>query len=248
MILIAKGKIMVPIKDTVDPGEINKFTKIATQWWKEDGAFSELHKINPIRIRYIIDKIKEYFLDKEKNQIKLLDVGCGGGIASMPFARLGFEVTGIDAGKENIEEATNYAKAKRLDIKFFYETAEDHVRLNIKYDVIICLEMVEHVANLALLLNSLKQMLNKDGIIIISTINRTFKAKFLAIWLAENVLGMIPENTHNFDKFVKPSEISTHFENTGYRIKEIIGMEFDLLKREWVISNNIDVNYLCLIS
>jgi 2-polyprenyl-6-hydroxyphenyl methylase/3-demethylubiquinone-9 3-methyltransferase len=239
---------MVPTKDTVDPGEINKFTKIAKQWWKEDGEFSALHQINPIRIKYILDKIKEYFIDKEKHQIKILDIGCGGGIASMPFARLGFEVTGIDAGKENIEEATNYAKAKRLDIKFFHETAEDHVKLNIKYDVIICLEMVEHVANLVLLLNSLQQMLNKDGIIIISTINKTFKAKCLAIWLAENVLGMIPKNTHNFDKFVKPSEISTHFENTGYRIREIRGMEFDLLKREWVLSNNIDVNYLCLIS
>ena len=233
-------------KTTIDINEVKKFESLSDQWWKDDGSFGSLHKINPIRIEYILSKIKQY-LPQQKDHFRILDVGCGGGIASMPFARLGFNVTGIDAGINNINVAMNYAKEHNINIRFLNETAEEHLNQANKYDVILCLEMIEHVNNVELLINSLAKLLNKDGIIIISTINRTLKAKFLAIGVAESILNILPKNTHNFDKFVKPSEISNLFYKNNLTIKEIRGIIFDIFSMKWILSDKIDVNYICVI-
>jgi 2-polyprenyl-6-hydroxyphenyl methylase/3-demethylubiquinone-9 3-methyltransferase len=234
-------------KSTIDKIEIEKFNNLASQWWQNNGDFAILHHINPIRISYIKDKIHEYF-NKERSSIKILDVGCGGGLVSMPLSRIGFNVTAIDAGEENIKIAKQYSENHKIEIQLFHESSEVHLERKIKYDVIICLEMIEHVSDPKILIDSLAKLLNKGGIIIISTINRTLKAKILAIGFAEYVLNLVPKNTHHFDKFVKPSEIAEYFEKTNLKIQEIKGMEFDLFSREWVLSKNIDINYICIIN
>jgi 2-polyprenyl-6-hydroxyphenyl methylase/3-demethylubiquinone-9 3-methyltransferase len=175
-------------------------------------------------------------------------VGCGGGLASMPLARLGFDVTGIDAGAENIDIATNYAMERKIDAIFLNETAEAHAERETKYDVIICLEMIEHVNNVEILIDALAKLVKKNGIIIISTINRTLKAKFLAIEIAEYILNLLPRNTHNFNKFQKPSEIANYFAEHNIGIQEIKGLVFDIFARKWKLSDNIDINYICLLS
>ena len=232
-------------KNTKNKEEIEKFESLAQDWWKDEGKFASLHAINPIRIEYILKNIENSF-DNRKD-IKIIDVGCGGGIATMPFARLGFDITAIDPGFENIKIAKQYADSHHLNIKFFNETAEEHLNHQIKYDVIICLEMIEHVNNVEILIESLYKLLNPGGIIIISTINRTLKAKLLAIGIAEYILNILPINTHDFNKFVKPSEISRYFEQYDLKITEIKGISFDFTKMKWVLSDNIDINYLCKI-
>ena len=196
---------------TVNQEEIQKFSKLADQWWDANGKFKPLHTFNPIRIKYIIDKCSSHFkLNKQENKIlsklKILDIGCGGGLVCEPLTRLGAQVTGIDASYKNIEVAKIHAKKSNLKIKYLNASPEKN-KINEKFDVILNLEVVEHVDNLDLFLKSSSELLKKNGIMFIATINRTFESYIKAIIGAEYVLRWLPIGTHDWQKFLKPEEI-----------------------------------------
>ena len=223
--------------------EIEKFDQLSNDWWKYKGSFGALHHINPIRIQYITDKIYKQF-GSTTNQIRLLDAGCGGGIASMPFARQGMQVTGIDASEQAIKAAQSFATHKNVSAKFIHESIEAHAQNGNQYDTIICLEMLEHTDNPAWVIQNLVSMLKQDGIIFLSTINRTRKAKLFAIYLAENVLGLVPEHTHEYKKFIKPLELEAILAKENLLIKEFKGISFNLLHQQWELSDNLSINYI----
>lgn len=232
-------------KTSIDEHELGKFNKTVDQWWDLNGEFKILHRINPIRINYIIEKIKSHFkiTDESYKNLRLLDVGCGGGLISVPLCEYGFKVTGLDAGENNIKAARFYAQKNRLNINYVHSSVEDYIKGGEKYDVIICLEVVEHISNVQAFLINLHDMLNEGGILIISTINRTLKSYMSAIIAAEYLLGWVPRNTHNFSKFLKPSEIVNFLYSTSLTLKEIKGLKLDIVDNKWKLSDNIDVNY-----
>lgn len=223
--------------------EIEKFDQLSDDWWKYKGSFDALHRINPIRIKYITDKIHEQ-LGITTKTIRLLDAGCGGGIASIPFARQGMEVTGLDASRRAIEQATSFASNKNISATFIHGSIEEHAQQGNKYEVIICLEMLEHTDNPAVVIENLASMLTKDGVMLLSTINRTRKAQFLAIHLAEDILGLVPKHTHEYEKFIQPSELKTILAKENLAIKECKGISFNLLNRKWELSDNLSINYI----
>ena len=220
--------------------EIKKFTNIAYDWWNPSGKFRPLHQINFLRIEYIKSKILENYPNLKG--LKILDVGCVGGLVSIPLARLGASVTAIDAGAENIEAAKSHYESldEELQIKFEHKKLEDIDEI---YDVVICLEVIEHVENYAIFL---QQLVSKtENIMILSTINRNLKSYILGIVAAEYILRWVPAGTHEYSKFLKPSEIAAAL--PGYQIKELRGIEYDIWSRDFKLSKNIDVNYICTI-
>ncbi|AAU04077.1 bifunctional 2-polyprenyl-6-hydroxyphenol methylase/3-demethylubiquinol 3-O-methyltransferase UbiG [Rickettsia typhi] len=225
---------------SINKKELKKFEKISHNWWNKDGEFGILHRINHIRIEYIIEKIKLHYNDISKLQI--LDVGCGGGLIAAPLASQGFNVTAIDALKSNIETATIYAQKNDLKINYLQTTIEE-LENDKLYDVVICLEVIEHVENVQQFILNLVQHIKPNGIAIISTINRTKKAYLFGIIVAEYILGWVPKNTHDYSKFLKPSEIYEILTDTNIEIKELKGLVFNLARNEWKLSNDIDVNY-----
>ncbi len=245
-------------KTSIDQSELKKFNKSFEEWWDPNGEFKTLHEINPIRISYITDKITEHFnlqnssLNPLKN-LSILDVGCGGGLVSVPIYKNGANVVGLDANKHNIKAATSYAKKNNLDIKFINTTIEklaanlDKPGLGECYDVVLCLEVIEHVANLVEFLQNLVKLVKPGGLIIISTINRNIKSYFQAIVMAEYFLHWVETGTHDHAKFVKPSELHNMLKN-GKKIKELKGLKFNLLTNKWYISDDINVNYFACIA
>lgn len=234
------------IKTSIDEIELNKFNKTAQEWWDPLGEFKMLHQINPIRIDYIKSKIFSHFNIDDSSSLKhlnLLDVGCGGGLITVPMHNIGFNISALDANEHNIIAAKSYAETNGFKINFINNTVENHIDTGNKYDIIICLEVVEHVSRLPLFLRSLYNMLNEGGILIISTINRTVKSYLLAIIMAEYILGWVPRKTHDYKKFVKPSEIFNIFSMSNISLKELKGLSFDLINNNWFISDDIDVNY-----
>lgn len=232
-------------KTSIDEQELSKFNKTADQWWDLNGEFKILHQINPIRINYILEKIKSHFkiTDDYYENLRLLDVGCGGGLASVSLSKYGFKVAGSDAGEYNIKAAKSYAKKNRLNINYIHSTVEDHINSGEKYDIIVCLEVIEHVSNVGDFLINLHDMLNDGGMLIISTINRTVKSYLSIIVAAEYLLGWVPRNTHNFSKFVKPSEIVNSLHKTDLNLKEIKGLKLDIVDNKWKLTDHIDINY-----
>ncbi|MDX2049860.1 MAG: bifunctional 2-polyprenyl-6-hydroxyphenol methylase/3-demethylubiquinol 3-O-methyltransferase UbiG [Rickettsiaceae bacterium] len=228
--------------------EIEKFTSIASKWWDSRGPFKMLHEINPIRLEYIVSSIVKHYDVKDNNfftKLSVLDVGCGGGIASIPLARLGFKVTGIDPGAENIESATNAAKLQTLDAEFLSASCEDLIEQKKVFDIVLCLEVLEHVDNPENFIKSLSQLVQKDGILILSTINRNLKSKLLAIYAAEYLLRLVPAGTHEWQKFLKPSELVNFCAKNRLKCLDISGMTYELLKGKWKITKDIDVNFFC---
>ena len=196
---------------TINKEEIQKFSKIADEWWDANGKFKPLHVFNPVRIKYIKEKCISHFnlkqnVDKPLSSLKILDIGCGGGLMSEPMCRLGAEVTGMDASSRNITVAQIHAEKNNLKIEYINSSPEKN-DLKKKFDVILNLEIVEHVDNLKLFLESSSQMLNKNGIMFIATINRTFESYIKAIVGAEYILRWLPIGTHEWNKFLKPEEI-----------------------------------------
>ena len=194
---------------TVDLQEINKFSKMASEWWDPNGKFAPLHKFNPIRQEYLVDKIKNHFGILPNGSypfknLKLLDVGCGGGLIAEPMTRLGAKVTGIDASEKNINVAKFHAEQMNLKINYLATTPEN---LNEQFDVILCLEIIEHVADVDLFIQSCAKLLKKNGIIFFATLNRTAKSFLFAIVGAEYILNWLPKGTHDWNKFLKPSEV-----------------------------------------
>ena len=233
---------------TINQEEIQKFSKLADQWWDANGKFKPLHTFNPIRIKYIIDKCSSHFkLNKQENKIlsklKILDIGCGGGLVCEPLTRLGAQVTGIDASYKNIEVAKIHAKKSNLKIKYLNASPEKN-KINEKFDVILNLEVVEHVDNLDLFLKSSSELLKKNGIMFIATINRTFESYIKAIIGAEYVLRWLPIGTHDWQKFLKPEEIEKKFKQLNLDKTDLNGLKFNIFSNNWSLSSDCSVNYI----
>ena len=222
----------------VDPFEVEKFNQIAHKWWDPTSEFKPLHDINPLRLNFI----NQNFPLKDK---KVLDVGCGGGILSESMAQLGAEVTGLDQSEIAIKIAQLHAKESNLSIDYKLLNIEDFLKKNkIKYDVITCLEMVEHVPNPASIIEACSKLLKKNGRLYLSTINRNPKAFLFAIIGAEYVLKMLPKGTHQYDKFIRPDEIQTWSTRFGLKITDIKGMSYNPFLKTYSLGNDVSVNYL----
>ena len=233
---------------TINKEEIQKFSKIADEWWDANGKFKPLHVFNPVRIKYIKEKCISHFNlkgngDKPLSSLKILDIGCGGGLISEPMCRLGAQVTGMDASSRNITVAQIHAEKNNLKIEYINSSPEKN-DLKKKFDVILNLEIVEHVDNLKLFLESSSQMLNKNGIIFVATINRTFESYIKAIVGAEYILRWLPIGTHDWQKFIKPDELIKICEKNSLILKNIDGMSFNPIVDKWNISKDKSVNYI----
>ncbi len=232
---------------TINKKEIEKFSKMADEWWDTEGKFKPLHKFNPLRINYIKKKIITHFNVKSKSlplkNIELLDIGCGGGLLSEPMCRLGAKVTAVDASQKNINVASYHSNKNKLKINYLCASPEN-LNLKKKFDVILNMEVVEHVDNLDLFLKKSSLLLNKNGIMFISTINKTLKSYLFAIVGAEYVLKWLPIGTHDWNKFVKPKELIEIGEKNNLKLVKINGVNFNILKNEWFISSDNSVNYI----
>ncbi len=233
---------------TINKEEIQKFSKLADEWWDVNGKFKPLHMFNPIRIEYIINIIKQHFnINKGKTNflknIKILDIGCGGGLISEPLARLGGEITGIDASKKNIEVAKIHSKKSKLKIKYLNNSPEQLNTSN-KFDVILNLEIVEHVDNVNLYIKSCHNLLKKNGLMFTATLNRSFMSYLKAIIGAEYILRWLPIGTHDWNKFLKPEELETLLIKEKFSTLDIKGLEFNPIINKWKQSKNLSVNYI----
>ena len=233
--------------NTINKKEIEKFSKIAEEWWNPEGKFKPLHKFNPIRISYIKENIiKTFQLEAKKNplkNIKILDVGCGGGLLSEPMCRLGAEVTGIDASNKNINVAKLHSKKNNLKINYICSSPE---KLNVqnKFDVILNMEIVEHVEDVNFFLKSCSNLLKKNGIMFVATLNKTLKSYIFAILGAEYILRWLPIGTHEWEKFVKPEDLISILKNNDFRLDKLDGMKLNVFTDKWTISNDKSVNYI----
>ena len=232
---------------TINKKEIEKFSKIADEWWNIEGKFKPLHKFNPLRIKYIKEKVIAHFNINVKLQplknIELLDIGCGGGLLSEPMCRLGAKVTAIDASQKNIDVATYHSKKNNLKINYLCSSPEK-INLNKKFDVILNMEIVEHVYDLNLFLKKSALLLKKNGLMFVATLNKTLKSYVFAIIGAEYILKWLPIGTHDWNKFVKPKDLIFISKKNNLELIKTEGISFDILKNEWLISNNESVNYI----
>ena len=232
---------------TINKKEIEKFSKIAEEWWNPSGKFKPLHKFNPIRISYIKNNIIKTMKITDRNKplkkIKILDVGCGGGLLSEPMCRMGADVTAIDASKKNIEIAKIHAKKDKLKIKYIC-TSPDNYKTDIKYDVILNMEIVEHVEDINVFIKSCSKLLKKNGIMFVATLNKTLKSYLFAILGAEYFLRWLPIGTHDWEKFVKPEDLIDILKKNNLMLDELHGMKFDLIKDQWNLSSDKSVNYI----
>jgi 2-polyprenyl-6-hydroxyphenyl methylase/3-demethylubiquinone-9 3-methyltransferase len=233
---------------TINKEEIQKFSKLADEWWDVNGKFKPLHMFNPIRIEYITDKIKQHFKINADNLnylkgLNILDIGCGGGLISEPMARLGGRVTGIDASEKNIKVAKIHAKKNELKINYLNKSPEELVNKD-KFDIILNLEIVEHVDNVGLYIESCYNLLKKDGLMFTATLNRSFMSYLKAIIGAEYIMRWLPIGTHDWNKFLKPEELEKQLQDKKFSIVEIKGLEFNPLLNKWKKSNNLSVNYI----
>ena len=235
---------------TINKEEIQKFSKLADEWCDMNGKFKPLHMFNPIRIKYILDECTRYLKIKNNNRdllkgFKILDIGCGGGLVSEPMSRLGAEVTGIDASLKNIKIAETHAKKSDLKIKYLNKSPEEMDQNN-KFDIILNLEVVEHVEDLDLYLKSCSELLKKNGIMFTATLNRTFTSYIKAIVGAEYVLRWLPIGTHDWNKFLKPEELENKLNRYNFSIKDTKGLSFNPITQKWTKTNNLSVNYIIL--
>jgi len=232
---------------SVNKKEIEKFSKIAAEWWNPNGKFKPLHKFNPIRIKYIKENIINDFKLKNKKKplekINILDVGCGGGLLSEPMHRLGANVTGIDASNKNIKIAKLHAKKNKLKIDYLCSSPEK-LKINKKFDVILNMEIVEHVEDVQFFLKSCSGLLKKNGLMFVATINKTLKSYMFAIVGAEYVLRWLPIGTHEWEKFVKPEDLKNILKKYNLILNNLDGMHFNIIKDEWNISKDVSVNYI----
>ena len=232
---------------TINQEEIQKFSKLAEEWWDVRGKFKPLHMFNPIRIEYILEKTSAHFQRSNKEfplkGLKFLDIGCGGGLMSEPMSRLGADVTGIDASFKNIEIAKLHAKKGDLKINYL-NTSPEKMGENKKYDVILNLEIVEHVEDVNLYFRSCAKLLKKNGLMFTATLNRTFISFIKAIIGAEYVLRWLPIGTHDWNKFLKPKEVEKKIQDLNFSIAEVKGLQFNILTQKWKQSNDLSVNYI----
>ena len=233
--------------NTVNKKEIEKFSKMADEWWDVEGKFKPLHKFNPIRIKYIKESVIENFelQQSEKYPLKginLLDIGCGGGLLSEPMCRLGANVTGIDASEKNIEIAKIHAKKNNLNINYICTSPEKIEKKN--FDVILNMEIVEHVENINLFLESSSNLLKKNGLMFVATINKTLKSYLFAIVGAEYILRWLPIGTHEWEKFVKPENLKIILSKFNMEMIKTDGVKFNPLFDKWSLSKDTSINYI----
>jgi 2-polyprenyl-6-hydroxyphenyl methylase/3-demethylubiquinone-9 3-methyltransferase len=236
---------------TVDPSEIARFSAIADEWWDPNGKFKPLHRFNPTRLEYIRDRVATHFgRDPRSPQplagLRLLDIGCGGGLLSEPMARLGASVVGADAAERNVKTAAVHADRAGLAIDYRHTTAEALAAAGEQFDVVLNMEVVEHVADIGLFMNACAAMVKPGGLMLVATLNRTPKAFALAIVGAEYVLGWLPRGTHTWSKFVKPPELDRALAAGGLSRVEFQGVSFDPLADRWRLTGDLGVNYMAL--
>ena len=232
---------------SVNKKEIDKFSKMANEWWDPEGKFKPLHKFNPTRIKYIKENIINNFKLKNKSKplsgIKILDIGCGGGLLSEPMSRMGANVTGIDASDKNIKIAKLHSKKNKLKINYLCLSPEK-LKIEKKFDVILNMEIVEHVEDIDFFLKSCSKLLKKNGLMFVATINKTLKSYVFAIVGAEYVLRWLPIGTHEWEKFVKPEDLKKILMKYDLSLNKLEGMNFNIIKDEWSISRDLSVNYI----
>jgi len=236
---------------TIDPAEVERFSRMAQEWWNPNGKFKPLHKFNPVRLGYIRDQVAAHFgrdphAAKPFEGLRFLDIGCGGGLLCEPMSRLGAEIVGADASAVNIEVAKLHAAESGLTIDYRAETAEALADQGERFDVILNMEVVEHVADIDLFISKCSEMLKPGGIMFVATINRTLKAWGLAIIGAEYVLRWLPKGTHDFRKLVRPEELEGSLTSKGLFIKDRTGVTYNPLMDRWQRSRDMDVNYMVL--
>ena len=233
--------------NTINKKEIEKFSKIAEEWWNPRGKFKPLHKFNPIRISYIKDNIikslKLKNQEKPLQKVSILDVGCGGGLLSEPMKKLGAEVVGIDASEKNIQVAKLHAKKNNLDINYFCTSPENFTK-KMKFDVVLNMEIVEHVEDVDFFLKSSAKLLKRGGIMFVATLNKTLKSYLFAIIGAEYILRWLPIGTHEWEKFVKPQDLIEMLKKYDLKLDCLDGMKLNLIKDQWNISSDKSVNYI----
>ena len=232
---------------SINKKEIEKFSKIAEEWWNPDGKFKPLHNFNPIRIKYIKDNIIKGFNLKISSHplknINILDIGCGGGLLAEPMSRLGANVLGIDASKKNIEVAKFHAKKNKLKIDYKVASPETLASQK-KFDVILNMEIVEHVENVDFFIKKSSELLKKNGIMFVATLNKTFKSYLFAIVGAEYILKWLPIGTHDWEKFISPNDLIKISQKNNLLLKKLDGVKFNLLDNSWKLNNDTSVNYI----
>ena len=232
---------------SVNKKEIDKFSKMADEWWDPEGKFKPLHKFNPIRIKYIKENIINNFKFKNKSKplsgISILDIGCGGGLLSEPMSRMGANVTGIDASYKNIKIAKSHSRKNKLNINYLCSSPEK-LKIKKKFDVILNMEIVEHVEDIDFFLKCCSKLLKKNGIMFVATINKTLKSYVFAIVGAEYILRWLPIGTHEWEKFVKPEDLKKILTKYEFTLNKLDGMNFNIVKDEWNVSRDLSVNYI----
>jgi 2-polyprenyl-6-hydroxyphenyl methylase/3-demethylubiquinone-9 3-methyltransferase len=238
-----------PHAASIDQREVERFSRHAANWWAPRGPMAALHKVNPVRLAYIRDQAAERFgrdarkLDCLKG-LRMLDIGCGGGILSEPLARLGADMVGVDPAEENIEAARAHAEEQELTIDYRAGTAEELAAAGERFDVVLAMEVVEHVVDVAAFISTCAAMVKPNGLMVAATLNRTLKSFALAIVGAEYVLRWVPRGTHQWDKFVTPQELETATETTGLRVTGERGVIYNPFADRWQLSADMDVNYM----
>ncbi len=235
--------------NTVDPAEIAKFERMATEWWDIDGKFRPLHKFNPVRLAYVRDVVAEHFGRDPKgarplSELRLLDIGCGGGLLSEPMARLGAETVGIDPSETNIEVARRHAGRGGLAVDYRATTAEALAETGERFDVVLAMEVVEHVSDVEAFIGTCGALTKPGGLFFVATINRTAKAFALAIVGAEYLLRWLPRGTHDFSKLVRPAELEAAMQSSGLSVVGRTGVRYNPLADSWSRATDMDVNYM----
>jgi 2-polyprenyl-6-hydroxyphenyl methylase/3-demethylubiquinone-9 3-methyltransferase len=239
----------ITTKTTIDQGEVDRFSAMAAEWWSPTGKFKPLHKFNPVRLAYIRDRAAENFgrdprAARPLEGLRVLDIGCGGGLLSEPMARMGAEVVGADPSERNIGIASTHAKTSGVTVDYRPVTAEQLADVGETFDIILNMEVVEHVADVDFFLSTCAKMVRPGGMMFVATINRTMKAAALAIFAAENVLRWLPRGTHQYEKLVRPEEVEKPLLAEGLKFIDRTGVFFSPLQNQWNLSKDMDVNYM----
>ena len=234
-------------KITINKKEIDKFSKLAEEWWDPNGKFKPLHNFNPVRLKYIKDSIVKKYKNNDKKRplknIRILDIGCGGGLLCEPLSKLGAEVVGIDASEKNIKIAKLHSIENNLKINYFCASPENF-KIKGKFDVILNMEIVEHVENVNFFLNQSTKFLKKEGLMFVATLNKTLKSFFFAIIGAEYVLRWLPIGTHDWDMFIEPKKLINICKNNNLVLRDLFGVKYNLINNDWEVSKDTSINYL----
>lgn len=238
-----------PTGSTVDPADIARFERLGAQWWNPDGPMKALHRFNPVRVGWIRDRLcaefgRDPLASRPLAGLSILDIGCGGGILSEPLSRLGAHVTGIDPAPGNVEIARLHAESAGLDIDYRAVTAEDLAASGATFDVVLTMEVIEHVTDPAAFMATAARLVRPGGFLFAATLNRTMKSFALAIVGAEYVLGWVQRGTHSWEKFVRPEDLSAMLTTSGFDLVDESGVVYDLLRDRWRLSRDMDVNYM----